>query len=377
MAALYHVVQNLQRTNRATRLQHASLKLGAIVTYQINALIYRPAEGRAENILLEASCQHVPGPAGPIGLNAHPVMYQRGTYFLGDIINDAGAYRLPDVRPIDIDTLLALYRRDFMEDIEVEFSDACISSQSKRSAISHRSRKRKTTYRIQDYDLSSSSDADTGVEGDFEGLEMQRSVHRPTFDASPSRMTADSTISTELSAIQHQFPSDIFQLAPSPKSASISPWVLLHPAQRMHTKIDIFYSLDLSRVFNQVQYRVINDADWNNLVFQRYFPAKGTSMAKALQHFPSASYYRQWQSLMDRLDEDQAKTVQNDHLLQWFNKLCWVPHPESDRMWSTKKGGKEWIRLPGGDSDQGNCPRIAVNPRFHGKDAPRIDEEAS
>ncbi|KAG2062943.1 hypothetical protein BDR04DRAFT_1039491, partial [Suillus decipiens] len=55
MAALYHVVQNLRSANSAARLQHASLKLGALVAYQINSLIYRPAEGRAENILLEAS----------------------------------------------------------------------------------------------------------------------------------------------------------------------------------------------------------------------------------------------------------------------------------------------------------------------------------
>ncbi|KAG1737036.1 hypothetical protein EDB19DRAFT_1637269, partial [Suillus lakei] len=59
MAALYHVVQNLRSAHRAARLQPASLALGALVPYQINALIYRPAEGSAESILLEASCQHV------------------------------------------------------------------------------------------------------------------------------------------------------------------------------------------------------------------------------------------------------------------------------------------------------------------------------
>ncbi|KAG1719121.1 hypothetical protein EDB19DRAFT_1648748 [Suillus lakei] len=130
--------------------------------------------------------------------------------------------------------------------------------------------------------------------------------------------------------------------------------------------VDIFHSLDLSHLFRQIQYRVINDTDWNNVVFRRYFPAKGASTAKALQQFPSAMYYRQWQALMDRLDEDDAKIIQNYHLTQWFDKLYWVPHPESDRMWSTKKGGKEWIMLPPGE--QKNCPRIAINPRFNGKE---------
>ncbi|KAG2063846.1 hypothetical protein BDR04DRAFT_1036956, partial [Suillus decipiens] len=55
MAGLYHMVKNLQSANQDARLCHESLQLGALVAYQINALIYQPAEGRAENILLEAS----------------------------------------------------------------------------------------------------------------------------------------------------------------------------------------------------------------------------------------------------------------------------------------------------------------------------------
>lgn len=367
MAALYHVVKNLQNANRAARLQHESLKLGALVIYQINALIYRPAEGQAENILLEASCQHVPVDSmnGP---STHPIMYRRGAYFLSDVVDDDGAYRLPNGRPIDASILLTLYRRDFMEDVEVEFSDSRISNRSKYPKVGYPSRKRKTTYRICDGDGSSgSSEEDSQVEGDDEELELeivQRNTHRAATDTR-SRKTTDSILSSELPAIQHQFASDIFQLAPSPKLASISHWVLLNPAQRLRTKVEIFHSLDLSGIFRQVQYRVINDADWDNLVFQRYFPAKGASTAKALQQFPSASYYRQWQALMDGLDEDRAEIIQN-RLRQWFNNLYWVPHPGSDRMWTTKKGGKEWTMLPPGEP--GNCPRIAVNPRFIGKD---------
>ncbi|KAG2097998.1 uncharacterized protein F5147DRAFT_583311 [Suillus discolor] len=122
---------------------------------------------------------------------------------------------------------------------------------------------------------------------------------------------------------------------------------------------------------HRLQYRVISDGDWNDLVFKRYFPPKGIpSTTKSLQHFPSASYYRQWQSLLDQLDEDESEIIQNHHLMPWFNKLYWVPHPEGDRMWSTKKGGKEWIMLPPGGL--GGCPRIAVNTRFYGKDVPRL-----
>ncbi|KAG1854263.1 hypothetical protein F4604DRAFT_1514489, partial [Suillus subluteus] len=165
-----------------------------------------------------------------------------------------------------------------------------------------------------------------------------------------------------LSAIQRQFASDIFQLAPSPKLALNSPWILLDQEQRKHIKVDVFRSLDLSGIFSQVQYQIVSHADWDNLVFKRYFPAKGASTAKALQQFPSASYYRQWKALMDGNDKDEAEIIQNHRLMPWFEKLYWVPHPASDRMWSTKKGGKEWIMLPPGEPR--NCPRLAVNPRF-------------
>ncbi|KAG1851045.1 hypothetical protein DFJ58DRAFT_661761 [Suillus subalutaceus] len=116
-----------------------------------------------------------------------------------------------------------------------------------------------------------------------------------------------------------------------------------------------------------LQYQIVSHADWDNLVFKRYFPAKGALTAKALQQFPSASYYRQWKALMDGNDKDEAEIIQNHRLMPWFEKLYWVPHPASDRMWSTKKGGKEWIMLPPGEPR--NCPRLAVNPRFIGQDA--------
>ncbi|KAG1737037.1 hypothetical protein EDB19DRAFT_1637356 [Suillus lakei] len=176
-------------------------------------------------------------------------------------------------------------------------------------------------------------------------------------------LNIDST-SSELSAIQHQFGSDIFQLAPSPKLASEPPWILLNAMERQAVRIDIFDSLDLSGVFRQIQYRVASDSDWNDLVFGRYFPAKGASTVKGLQQFPSASYYRQWLALMEGLDEEKAGSIRT--LQQtWFGKLYWVPYPSSDRMWFTKRGGREWTMLPPGESR--NCPRLAINPRFNGK----------
>ncbi|KAG2062928.1 hypothetical protein BDR04DRAFT_1123605 [Suillus decipiens] len=226
-----------------------------MVAYQINALIYWPAEGRAENVLLEACYQHIPVDNAD-GSSTSPIIYRRGTYFLSDLVNDAGAYHLSNIRPIDTNTLLALYSRNFMEDVEVEFSDLHFTPHSKCQRVNHLSRKQKTTYRIHESNDSeaSGSEEEAQVEKDVEELE---------------------------------------------KNA-----------------------------------------------------AKGASTAKAL---------------IDGFDEDDTEAIWNHQLMGQFHQLYWVPHPESNHMWSTRTGGKEWIMSPPGE--QRNCPCIAINPKFMGKDA--------
>jgi hypothetical protein len=105
LSALLYVVKNLQDADTPTRLDTSSLTLGAIAIYMLNALIYRPAEGRAETALLEAACQHMLDENG----STYPSMYARGTYFLSDVIV-GGTYNLPKTRIIDSNVLEHLYR---------------------------------------------------------------------------------------------------------------------------------------------------------------------------------------------------------------------------------------------------------------------------
>src|ERR1700683_2063974 len=117
LAALYNVVKNLRNANATVRLRNTSLALGALVTYQINALIYRPAEGGAETELLAAASQHI---FDAKDSSSKPIMYDRGTFFWSDIVDDREGFLLPNVRPVSSGSILALYRRDFMDDIEAE-----------------------------------------------------------------------------------------------------------------------------------------------------------------------------------------------------------------------------------------------------------------
>lgn len=114
LAALSYMVKSLKNNDASTRLRNEFLTTGAIVTYMFNGLIYRPAEGRAEKVLLDAACQHVIDESGSL----QPNLYDRGCYFLSDVAKTNESYHLPKVRPIDCTFLEILYRRDSIEDYQ-------------------------------------------------------------------------------------------------------------------------------------------------------------------------------------------------------------------------------------------------------------------
>ena len=74
LTALSYIVESLKNNDIHMRLRNESLALGAIIAYQFNAIIYRPAEGRAESVLLEAACQHIADGNGC----SYPSMYNQG-----------------------------------------------------------------------------------------------------------------------------------------------------------------------------------------------------------------------------------------------------------------------------------------------------------
>lgn len=182
LAALSHVVKRLENDDFKTRLRNESLALGAIAAYQMNAIIYRPAEGRAETVLLEAACQHVIEEDG----RSRPSLYDRGCYFLSDIVETNGSYHLPTIRPIDSETLLSLYRRDSIEDIKAEFH---VPQKRKKTGISNSKppkRQKMTTRNIEEPSdgrwIGDNLDTDTDESGDGEietGDEETDDIRKP------------------------------------------------------------------------------------------------------------------------------------------------------------------------------------------------------
>jgi hypothetical protein len=200
-----------------------------------------------------------------------------------------------------------------------------------------------------------------------EGGSSDDSLSADSEEGDPSTMAAAPAIMSSITGISGlsdlllQLPSDILQLVPKPKSAAEESWFLLHKAEVARAKIDIFQSLNILRVFRRAQCTVLDSADWKTIVLGRYFPRKNVQHPKSLQHFPVAAYDQKWENMMKEAADENSASAIRETVGIWFGKLLWLPFPESDRMWSTKKAsGIQWQMVPQGAAE-GLCPRVAIN----------------
>jgi hypothetical protein len=369
--AFHHVIKSLQRAKPARRIWRPSLELGAITVYMINALVYRPGDGQAETTLLNSTCQHV-------ALNAsndsdddddddddmtEPIGYNRGLYFVSDLVLDKNCYRLSANRQIGADMLAVLYRKPGLKAIDQEFSffhPAGIETQTNPNRIYNRRTKTLDLRYVR-------PDEDIAPEFNLEarGVNLKPRARMTgediRFGGSDSDEDAEG-IDIHVTKIFRQFPYDVFQVAPNRKSHKTGSWILLDDTARSGVRIDVFKTLDLSLIFDEVQYRIVDQNVWKDVVFARYFPAKGQKPPKALQNFPAATYYKDWIDLMNRLSTNDANLVRRT-MFRKFDELHWVPYPASDRMWATKSmTTRGWIRLPPGKPQA--CPQLAINDKW-------------
>lgn len=391
------MVKSFENDDVSMRLRNESLAVGAIVTYQFNAIIYRPAEGRAEKVLLEAACQHNVDQNGC----SYPSLYDRGCYFLSDIVKTDNSYHLPTVRPIDSAVLESLYRRDSIHDIATEFLDSqTCKRKGAHVSISYTLKRRKTTATIME---STNDDSDGGewsgdsldaedmnADGDIEepfdgddsdmadgtGVEIEQAEDRNTLWQSGEDLTAPqsqpltrivggamSDKGTDVVLhIMRQFPADIFELISKPRKGDRTPWILPDMTQTQLSNINLFKSFNLSSIFRMAQYKIVGPVEWEKVVFDRYFPPKGAAPRAGLQHFPVAQYFLSWTALLEGVDIPCAEKLRG-LFLTWFQQLWWVPFPASDRMWNMKEVSStkqfEWFIVPPGEPQ--SCPRLAVN----------------
>lgn len=400
IAALYQVVKSLESAPPSVRLGVNSLMLGAITIYQINAVIYRPGEGKAEPYLLESCCQHTPGVVSGISV---PIMYKRGLYFLSDLVLKSGTYHLPDTRPVDLWVLEALYRREGMARIESEFNPAkAVPLSRKRQPVDGKSRLSQMSKKQKAFSVTHPSDR-TDAEEAQQGLRKGRTGEISSSDSSDESSNGKEgepwgnevrvegrelavevvghqassvgvkarRIQKDLASIKHTFAKDVLSCAPHPRGKG-SGWMLLSKTEQDSATLAVFASPDFGRVLRQVQCRKLDEENWRTLAFERYFPQQ-INEESPRQNFTSASYHKTWVSLLHTVDEKTISKI-TEEVYGWFKDLYWIPLPESDRMWTTKRTKEQsfWTMVP--ESDVRHlCPRIAINSAL----GSRLDTHAS
>lgn len=331
----------------------------------INALFYRPAEGTAENELIAKCSPYVRVPDNPT--ETEPVLYDRGLYFVSDIIDDPGCYRLPKERTITNRTLAVMYGCQDVRSIDHDFkfeNVAGISTEGNRKRVPPPIR---NTMDIRDVPEDGPECEDVQFHLQQCGIAVRPRLRMSGMDvdlldeSDTDDEYADDNVDAIVTQLWKQFPFDVFQLAPNHRSYMEGSYVLLDEAQRSRITHDIFKSLDLRGVFERVQYRIVDMKIWGGKIFDRYFPQKHYVRPKRLQQFTKATYYRNWMDMLSRLNDEDAELVRR-RVRRQFNKLLWVPFPGSDRMWQTKRmDTREWLREPKYSNGTGSLVAIAIN----------------
>jgi len=161
-----------------------------------------------------------------------------------------------------------------------------------------------------------------------------------------------------LSNIWKQFPHDVMASAPNKASATQGSYLLLSSEDRTLATHSLFQKHDFTGIFAAIQARQVSSDVWTGKTMESYFPKKGYVPVGRVQNFPRCQYYIQWMELMNRLPKKYEDIVRSE-VAKKFITLHWLPHPDSDRMWVTRRTGTSsmWIGAIGVKT----APIIGIN----------------
>lgn len=131
LAALRYVLDDKIKAAVETRALRSGLVLGAVSIWMLNALSYRPNSATQFKALADACCQQVESDdSDDSEVETLPVLYGRGIYFLGDIMEDrnngAWCVPLPMSNRVEEVYLTWMYSRASMSDLEHDTGIHCV-----------------------------------------------------------------------------------------------------------------------------------------------------------------------------------------------------------------------------------------------------------
>lgn len=365
------------------RAMEATLALGAICVYMLNACFTRPAEGFGWESLIETACQQVLEDSDDEDEDAPtiPILYDSGTYFICDIVfnphSTRGFFRLPLQRTFDKKSMTRIYQAHSMSEIKSSFSWIMVPfSRSRPNAerTNNRNRRTRDVNNIREPDRQPLR-LNTEIVGvrfkppvrlagrDVE-LHISNGGDEQDLHGEEDDEERDLTADQRAANIYEQLLLDIVQEAPNKKSRQEGSYLSI-PAEMREELARPALLQNIALPFYQVQYCVCTKEQWK-MHFGRFFPATAEDATKAAgrQNFKKCTYLNRYITLAGQVGNKYLPRIRRA-LEKEFNTLAWVPFTQSDRMWVTKPmPGRAWKTLPAG---RPGGPAIAINPLFQRK----------
>jgi hypothetical protein len=174
-----------------------------------------------------------------------------------------------------------------------------------------------------------------------------------------------------LEKIWQQYASDILQKLGNPRNRDLPITSYSHLTQydRQRLSVDDINTLDLKKLFTQIQWRHASEEDWE-YVIKILFPPKGYTPGHSMKHLPTCKYYNNYIALINQVGEKEALDIRIA-LTAKSRTLAWLPAAISDRCWDYRTTDLSFTPSP---HKKGGGPRIYVNPWIGGQ--PNLTDHA-
>lgn len=167
--------------------------------------------------------------------------------------------------------------------------------------------------------------------------------------------SAQSNIDTMLSQLWRQFLIDLAIKSPNPTDANVPSYCLTAADERLLVGEEYYQNRKLSNVWTACSYKIGTASEFET-VFRNLFPPSKHQLGKS-QNYKQCLYFRDYKKFVATTANADTVAAVRAELKKRFEKLFWIPHAQTDRIWATKVI-RQFKRLPVGTS--GPSPRILV-----------------
>ncbi|KAF8889789.1 hypothetical protein BD779DRAFT_1438914 [Infundibulicybe gibba] len=175
------------------------------------------------------------------------------------------------------------------------------------------------------------------------------------------------SLDERLSQIWRQFLIDIVAKSPNPHGAGKPSYCRISVGARTEVGEDVYKNETLSDIWRACRYKIAKDTEWETAFGHLWPPKHSVTSAKA-QNYRLCSYFISYKELIASVDDNLAN-VMRSHIRAKVNRLYWIPHATSDKIWNTSRTPSGFTTLPQGHA--GAAPRLLVKGRN-----PKWEEDA-